>query len=92
MQAGLPLATAISSHDNALFNSQLAQAGDQELTEDDEDGDPERAHAYVGQVNESGTHQYFVGQRVNQFAEVGAMVIKAKDSLENIREQSKNIA
>lgn len=28
----------------------------------------------------------------NQFAEVGAMVIKAKDSLENIREQSKNIA
>ena len=28
----------------------------------------------------------------NQFAEVGAMVIKAKDALENIREQSKNIA
>ncbi len=28
----------------------------------------------------------------NQFAEVGAMVICAKDSLENIREQSKNIA
>lgn len=28
----------------------------------------------------------------NQFAEVGAMVITAKDSLENIREQSKNIA
>ncbi len=28
----------------------------------------------------------------NQFAEVGAMVIKAKDSLENIRELSKNIA
>ena len=28
----------------------------------------------------------------NQFAEVGTMVIKAKDSLENIREQSKNIA
>ena len=28
----------------------------------------------------------------NQFAEIGAMVIKAKDSLENIREQSKNIA
>ena len=28
----------------------------------------------------------------NQFPEVGAMVIKAKDSLENIREQSKNIA
>lgn len=28
----------------------------------------------------------------NQFSEVGAMVIKAKDSLENIREQSKNIA
>ena len=28
----------------------------------------------------------------NQFAEVGAMVIEAKDSLENIREQSKNIA
>ena len=28
----------------------------------------------------------------NQFAEVGAMVIKAKDSLENIREPSKNIA
>ena len=28
----------------------------------------------------------------NQFAEVGAMVIKAKDSLENISEQSKNIA
>lgn len=27
----------------------------------------------------------------NQFAEVGAMVIKAKDSLENIREQSKNV-
>ena len=27
----------------------------------------------------------------NQFAEVGAMVITAKDSLENIREQSKNI-
>lgn len=28
----------------------------------------------------------------NQFAQVGAMVITAKDSLENIREQSKNIA
>lgn len=27
----------------------------------------------------------------NQFAEVGAMVITAKDSLENIREQSKNV-
>ena len=27
----------------------------------------------------------------NQFAEVGAMVIKAKDALENIREQSKNV-
>lgn len=27
----------------------------------------------------------------NQFAEVGAMVVTAKDSLENIREQSKNI-
>ena len=27
----------------------------------------------------------------NQFVEVGAMVIKAKDSLENIREQSKNV-
>ncbi len=27
----------------------------------------------------------------NQFAEVGAMVVKAKDSLENIREQSKNV-
>lgn len=27
----------------------------------------------------------------NQFAEVGAMVIQAKDSLENIREQAKNI-
>lgn len=27
----------------------------------------------------------------NQFREVGAMVIKAKDSLENIREQSKNV-
>lgn len=27
----------------------------------------------------------------NQFAEVGAMVIQAKDSLENIREQSKNV-
>ena len=27
----------------------------------------------------------------NQFTEVGAMVIKAKDSLENIREQSKNV-
>lgn len=27
----------------------------------------------------------------NQFSEVGAMVIKAKDSLENIREQSKNV-
>ena len=27
----------------------------------------------------------------NQFAEVGAMVIAAKDSLENIREQSKNV-
>lgn len=27
----------------------------------------------------------------NQFAEVGAMVIKAKDSLENIREQAKNV-
>lgn len=27
----------------------------------------------------------------NQFAEVGAMVIEAKDSLENIREQSKNV-
>lgn len=27
----------------------------------------------------------------NQFAEVGAMVIKAKDSIENIREQAKNI-
>ena len=27
----------------------------------------------------------------NQFAEVGAMVINAKDSLENIREQSKNV-
>jgi len=27
----------------------------------------------------------------NQFSEVGAMVIEAKDSLENIREQSKNI-
>lgn len=28
----------------------------------------------------------------NQFAEVGAMVVEAKDSLENIREQGKNIA
>ena len=28
----------------------------------------------------------------NQFAEVGAMVVEAKDSLENIREQSKNVA
>ncbi len=27
----------------------------------------------------------------NQFSEVGAMVIKAKDSLENIREQAKNV-
>ena len=27
----------------------------------------------------------------NQFAEVGAMVINAKDALENIREQSKNV-
>ena len=27
----------------------------------------------------------------NQFTEVGAMVIKAKDALENIREQSKNV-
>lgn len=27
----------------------------------------------------------------NQFAEVGAMVVKAKDALENIREQSKNV-
>ncbi|MGN0740619.1 MAG: YicC/YloC family endoribonuclease [Treponema sp.] len=27
----------------------------------------------------------------NQFAEVGAMVIKAKDSIENIREQAKNV-
>ena len=27
----------------------------------------------------------------NQFTEVGAMVIQAKDSLENIREQSKNV-
>ena len=27
----------------------------------------------------------------NQFTEVGAMVIKAKDSLENIREQAKNV-
>jgi len=27
----------------------------------------------------------------NQFAEVGAMVIQAKDSLENIREQAKNV-
>ena len=27
----------------------------------------------------------------NQFSEVGAMVITAKDSLENIREQSKNV-
>lgn len=27
----------------------------------------------------------------NQFAEVGAVVIKAKDSIENIREQSKNV-
>ena len=27
----------------------------------------------------------------NQFSEVGAMVIKAKDSLENIREQSQNV-
>ncbi len=27
----------------------------------------------------------------NQFSEVGAMVIKAKDALENIREQSKNV-
>ncbi len=28
----------------------------------------------------------------NQFSEVGAMVIQAKDALENIREQSKNVA
>ena len=28
----------------------------------------------------------------NQFAQVGAMVVTAKDSLENIREQSKNVA
>ena len=28
----------------------------------------------------------------NQFAEVGAMVVEAKDSLENIREQGKNVA
>ena len=28
----------------------------------------------------------------NQFAEVGAMVVTAKDALENIREQSKNVA
>ena len=27
----------------------------------------------------------------NQFAEVGAMVVNAKDALENIREQSKNV-
>ena len=27
----------------------------------------------------------------NQFAEVGAMVVSAKDALENIREQSKNV-
>ena len=27
----------------------------------------------------------------NQFAEVGAMVIASKDSLENIREQAKNV-
>jgi uncharacterized protein (TIGR00255 family) len=27
----------------------------------------------------------------NQFTEVGAMVINAKDALENIREQSKNV-
>lgn len=53
------------------FDGDLAEAGDEEFSADDEGGDPDGADAFCGEKDEGGADEDFIGERIEEFAEWG---------------------
>lgn len=53
----------------------MAEPRDKKFSEYNQNGDPERAHAHIGQVDESCAHEYLVRQWVDELTEVGDKVV-----------------
>jgi len=57
-------------HD-VLADGDLADAGDEELAREDDDGDPGGEHAVFDEDDEGGGDENFIGEGIEEFAEIG---------------------
>ncbi len=71
LEGGFPFPQIVGGEDLAGFDSDLAEAGDEEFAADDESGDPDGADALGSQENEGSADEDFIGEGIEQFSEGG---------------------